>query len=781
MNMYFDDLKNRIDKDWCVVEDRFDAGRVRHYESVLALGTGYMTTRSSFDEGFGDDGQALEYDRIPGNVSLEVIPSKKSRWGTFIQLVQGRHPFWRVGIVNLPFYLGMAVYADGEKLDMEKSKLSGYCRWLDLKTATLYRTFTWETGSGKKLDLLFTRFMNPEQRFACVQECRIRMAAGSADITVESYIDNDVRTNGFDKYVSRCVGYAGENVIYSDITANLGDRVVTVSRMTNSRTRDFRIRKEERRIYSVSEFRLEENEEAAALKVSAEIADVYFERELLLDRGIGMVNANLALGIEKLHLAHTDCWARNWELSDIVIAAEDSEGYNSQLAIRQAIYHLLRGRSKDYRALNCAKGTTSEAYLGSVCWDMEMFFQPFYIYTRPGLARMAPMYRYHILDGARRSAAGMNYPGARYPWQTDRYGDEVCPLFEYADHEIHITADIVIGIWHYFLNTDDKDYLYNCGLEIMIETARYWAARADKVEGRPGCHIYGVMGPDEYKPVSNNNAYTNFTARMNLELVEKVVKMIRADAPDIYEELCRKLSFREEEEIGLFNEIAAGLPIPADKKRNIVWQCDDFETAYAAIDINGLWKDRTQLFGKYAAQEKRYRSKCLKQSDVIALMGVFTGAFTKEQMAASYDYYKPFTIHDSSNSICHGQIVAACLGRAEEAYGAWKKSIDIDFGARPRSSDGVHFANVGGMWQEVVFGFAGLASALNADVLTFNPCLPAEIGEISFKLMWKGSRFEARLTPGELELSNLSGGGTRFAVKGNTGFIQAGGTVKVRY
>ena len=40
-----------------------------------------------------------------------------------------------------------------------------------------------------------------------------------------------------------------------------------------------------------------------------------------------------------------------------------------------------------------------------------------------------------------------------------------------ADHEIHITADIVIGIWHYYLNTLDKDYLYKYGLEIMIETA----------------------------------------------------------------------------------------------------------------------------------------------------------------------------------------------------------------------------------------------------------------------------------------------------------------------
>lgn len=778
--MYFDDLKNHIDRNWCVVENHFDLPKVRHYESVMALGTGYMTTRASFEEGFEDDDQNLEYDRIPGNVSLEVIPSKKSRWGTFIQLVQGRHPFWRVGIVNLPYYLGLVVYADGEKLDMENSQISGYCRWLDMKTATLYRTFRWETGSGKKIDLLFKRFMNPEQRFVCVQECRIKMASGSADIAVKSYLDNDVRTNGFDKYKSRSVSYAGGNVIYSDITANLGDRVVTASKMVTSKTGDFAIRREERRVSSVSGFKLVESEEAQVVKVSVEAADVYFERELLLDKAVEIIETNLEAGIERLHEDHCSHWAKNWEVSDIRIEAADHEGYNSQRAIRQAIYHLFRGRSKDYRALNCAKGTTSEAYLGSVCWDMEMFFQPFYIYTQPALAKMTPMYRHHILDGARRSAASMNYAGARYPWQTDRYGDEVCPLFEYADHEIHITADIVIGIWHYFLNTGDRDYLYNYGLEVMIETARYWTTRVDRIEGRPGYQIYGVMGPDEYKPVSNNNAYTNFTARMNLELVGRVVSMVKADAPETYEKVCEKISFREEE-LELFNEIAAGLPIPMDEERGIVWQCDDFETAYAAINIEGLWKDKTQLFGKYTTQEKRYRSKCLKQSDVIALMGVFTEAFSKEQRAASYDYYKPITIHDSSNSICHNQIVAAGIGRAEEAYEAWKKSMDIDFGERPRSSDGVHFANVGGMWQELVHGFAGLANVLSAEVATFNPCLPPEIKRICFRALWKGQWVNVCITGNEVELENLSGDEITFIVKGKNHTAAAGCTVRAGY
>ncbi len=761
--MYIDGFK--IDPNWCVIEDSFDLSRVRHNESVMALGTGYMTTRSSFDEGFTDDEQNIAYERMPMNVSLEVIPSKKSRWGTFIQLVQGKHPYWNVGIVNLPYYLGMEVYADGERLDMETGKITGYKRWLDMQKATLYRTFVWETKSGKKLDLLFTRFMNPDDRFMCVQTLKVKAVSGGADIVVKSYVDNDVRTNGYDKYTSRSVGFAGDGVIYSDITANLGDRVMTVSRMVSDRADRCAVTREERRIYASQSFSLSEGEEASVLKVSAQVASVYFDADNLLDEGISMVNEAVDKGADALHAAHVAYWANNWSASDIQINAKDDAGYNSQRAIRQSIYHLFRGRSRDPRALNCAKGTTSEMYLGSVCWDMEIFFQPFYIYTQPELAKMTCMYRYNMLDGARRSARSMNYIGARYPWQTDRYGDEVCPLFEYADHEIHISADIVVGLWHYYLNTLDKDYLYNQGLEIIIETARYWTTRVNKIDGRPGYHIYGVMGPDEYKPVSNNNAYTNFVTRENLRLVEIVVNMIKADAPDTYKKLCDKIGFNEKE-IALFNEIADGLPIPKDEERHIVWQCDDFDTAYATIDIEGLWKDKNKLFGSYTTQELRYRAKCLKQSDVIALMGLYTEAFTKEEMVASFEYYNPFTIHDSSNSLCHNAIVAACMGNPELAYANWKKSMDIDFGLRPRSSEGIHFANVGGMWQEIVLGFAGMVNALGAETLTFKPCMPKEISDINFKVCWKGQWVEVSVTYTDVTVKNLSDKAIDFTVHG---------------
>jgi len=756
----------KIDPDWCVIEDEFDVTRVRHNESIMALGTGFLTTRSSFDEGFTDDEQNISYDRKAMNVSLEVVPTKKSRWGTFIPLVQGKHPFWNVGVVNLPYMLGLEVYADGEKLDMEYGKISGYKRWLNMQEATLYRTFTWETKAGKKLNILFKRYMNPDDKFVCVQEVCIKALSGNAEIQLKSYIDNDTRTNGYDKFIKNATGFAADRVIYSDVTGNLEDRIITASRLVCDKTVSHEINGEGRRISSALSFSLKDSEEAKALKISAQAASVYFDREALLDESIKMINASIVKGADKLHSDHIARWEKNWETSDIRIKSNDPEGYNSQRAIRQSVYHLFRARSTDPRALNCAKGSTSEMYLGSVCWDMEIFFQPFYIYTQPALAKMTGLYRYGILDGARRSAKAHNYTGARYPWQTDRYGDEVCSLFEYADHEIHISADIVIGLWHYYLNALDKDYLYNCGLEIILETSRYWTTRADKLKGRPGWHILGVMGPDEYKPITNNNAYTNFVVREALRLASIVVNMCKTDAPEVYNKLKEKIGF-DEKELELFNEIADGLPIPKDENSGIIWQCDDFDTAFCEIDIEGLWKDKNKQFGFYTTQELRYRAKCLKQSDVIALMGLYTEAFTKEEMIASYEYYNPYTIHDSSNSICHNAIVAACMERPDLAYENWLKSVDIDFGLRPRASEGIHFANVGGMWQEIVHGFGGMINALGTETLTFNPCIPEQIMEISFKIIWKGQPISVTIAKDVFKLINLSDKEITFIIKGN--------------
>jgi trehalose/maltose hydrolase-like predicted phosphorylase len=764
--------------DWCITEEGFDVQKNRHYESIFSLGTGFIITRASIEEGFLDDDQSIEYDRRMDNTTLEKSRASKSRWGTFMPVIQAEHPNLRTGIVNLPYYLGLKIAVDGERLDLERSRIQTYRRWLDLRTGTLHRTITWLTEGEKEVRITWRRYMDPEARFACVQEVAI-VSTSSANVCVESLLDNNVRTNGYDKFTYANVAAAGD-LLYSDVITNRENRIVTASQCFYNFPAEQTITPAGRRIYANASFDLPAGETLHALKISFTAADAYYPRDQLLNVAREYIQTSSRTQPEVLYQRHCAVWEQLWRQSDILIQTRDEPGYNSQLAIRAAIFHLLKAKGLDDRALLCPKGCTTEMYYGSAFWDFEIFMLPFYIYTQPDLARTAPVFRYNHLERARTLARAYGYGGAKYPWQSDCEGGETCVPWQYADHQVHISADVVLGLWHYVLATGDQSLLCEMGAEIFIETSRYWLERVDRLPGRPGLHILGVMGPDEYKPITNNNAYTNFVARMNLELAVQVARNMREKMPEAYDRLAEKVGLQEDELVQ-FEQAASQISLPHDNERNIIWQCDDFDSAYAEIDIAGMWKDRTRLFGSYVSQEKRYRSKVIKQADVLALLGVFPSRFTPEQKAASFHYYEPFTIHDSSNSMTHRQMVSADLGWKQMAYESWLRAIDIDFGRMPRAHDGLHYANVGGMWQQVVFGFCGMASALNAEDLSFKPCLPEAFHAIQFQAQWKGQRFRTRVMHGEVEVENCSGADLTVRVESDCYIIPPGGTSRITY
>ena len=139
-----------------------------------------------------------------------------------------------------------------------------------------------------------------------------------------------------------------------------------------------------------------------------------------------------------------------------------------------SIYHLLRSvNPDDSRVAVCAKGYSGEAYFGHFFWDTEVYLLPFYLYTNPELAKKLVEFRIQTLPGAMANAKAYGYPGARYPWESSVSGEEQCPNWQYADHEIHVTADVVHGIWHYYQAAGDIEFLKNA-LPVLKETARYW-------------------------------------------------------------------------------------------------------------------------------------------------------------------------------------------------------------------------------------------------------------------------------------------------------------------
>ena len=77
--------------------------------------------------------------------------------------------------------------------------------------------------------------------------------------------------------------------------------------------------------------------------------------------------------------------------------------------------------------------------------------------------------------------------------------------------------------------TGDQEFLAREGVEILVETARFWADLGFFSVRRDGqfC-IQGVTGPDEYSAVVDNNAYTNLMARENLAAAAECLRAARA-------------------------------------------------------------------------------------------------------------------------------------------------------------------------------------------------------------------------------------------------------------
>jgi kojibiose phosphorylase len=82
--------------------------------------------------------------------------------------------------------------------------------------------------------------------------------------------------------------------------------------------------------------------------------------------------------------------------------------------------------------------------------------------------------------------------------------------------------------------------------------------------------------------------------------------------------------------------------------------------------------------------------------------------------------------------------IAPCkLGRPNDAYRYLKKCIALDLADEPgNTAAGIHAANLGGVWQVVAFGFAGLQ--LGERGLKIEPALPDAWDRLDVPIHYRG-------------------------------------------
>jgi trehalose/maltose hydrolase-like predicted phosphorylase len=447
-------------------------------------------------------------------------------------------------------------------------------------------------------------------------------------------------------------------------------------------------------------------------------------------------------------MAHETAWAERWTCSDIRIEGDEE----AQKALRFATYHLIGAANpEDERVSIGARALTGDSYLGHVFWDTEVYLLPFYILTWPEAARALLMYRYHTLPGARAKAARMGYRGAMYAWESADTGEETTPehIIDLNGRPIqvlcgrqeqHISADVAWAVWQYWRATGDERFLIEAGAEILLETARFWASRAEPGDDA-AFHIRGVIGPDEYHEHIDDNAFTNVMAIWNLQRGLEVAALLRQRWLERWQTLAARLALADPE-MDQWRDVADRMVTGFHRQSGLFEQ---FAGYFGLEDIDlAEYAGRTVPMDVVLGRERTQGSQVLKQADVVALFAMLPDAYDAQVQATNFRYYEPRCGHGSSLSRGLHALVAARLGDVALAERYFRETAAIDLAdTTSGSAGGVHIAALGGLWQAAIFGFAGLS--LHEDGYGFAPHLPAAWRALEFRLYWRGSRVHVRL------------------------------------
>jgi len=379
-----------------------------------------------------------------------------------------------------------------------------------------------------------------------------------------------------------------------------------------------------------------------------------------------------------------------------------------------------------------AKGLSGRAYGGHVFWDMDIFMLPFVAHTDPGTAARLIRYRHAMLPQARRRARQLNLNGALFPWRTIT-GEEASAYYEAGTAQYHIDAAVVLGVAVYLEATGDVGLLWECGVEMAVETARMWSDLG--FYGADGdFHIHMVTGPDEYTALVDDNTYTNLMARFNLVRAIDWLHSMKIEVPELYGDLVNRLGL-DDHEIEEWRRAAAAMYIPFDKSRGIHPQDARF-LEREPWDWNTP-HDRYPLLLHFHPLVI-YRHQVLKQADVVMAILNHPDEFSPAVARADFDFYDPITTGDSSLSPPVQAAVAAMVGFPERALELLRKAAMTDLDNLAGNTDhGVHLAAAGGVWLALVKGFGGFRRRDGKVIV--DPRVPPEWGSLSFSVLVDGS------------------------------------------
>lgn len=395
-----------------------------------------------------------------------------------------------------------------ELIDYEIDKNDIYLQTLNMKNGTLTTKATWKAG---KLKLKGT---------VVVFASRVRKGIGVVRFNLTSNADTVVylesrNTNtpsqlipvSFEDKKSGAVNEAAS--LYKISDSNL-----YLSLSTASQSKSTFIKGKKRFIWAISSLAKSSVKDECLKTAKSELESC---RKLFReDRKDGLSQAQSSLVKE-----HINAWNKIWK-SDIIIEGNAKD----QQSIHSCMYYLLQSIREGMDDSIAPMGLSNTSFNGHIFWDADTWMFPALILQYPEFAKSIVDYRFRTLAGAKENAKRNGFAGAEYAWESGLTGIEANPSIEMVD-ERHITGDVALAQWQYYLFTGDDNWLKERGYPVIKETADYWVSRV-KIRADNTYGILAVIPPDENAGIVDNSVYTNAIAKLNLQIAEMAADKIRA-------------------------------------------------------------------------------------------------------------------------------------------------------------------------------------------------------------------------------------------------------------
>jgi alpha,alpha-trehalose phosphorylase len=706
---------------WHVRETSLSLDRIAQTESLFALSNGHIGLRGNLEEG--------EPHGLPGtylNGFYETWPLPYAETG-FSYPEEGQ------AIVDVTNGKIIRLIVEDEPFDVRYGNLHEHERVLDMRAGTLARAARWTSPAGKQVAVRTTRLVSLTQRGVAAIEYIVEAVDDFVRVTVQSELvtNEDLPDGSRDPRAAALMHNPLAAVRHEPTESG----AVLVHKTRESGLMMAAAMEHDVEVPGRVEVSAEAKEDLArttvicGLRPGQQLRIVKYlaygwssmrSRPALQDQVSGAIDGARYAGWQGLLDAQRKYLDEYWDSADVEVEGDPA----CQQAVRFGLFHVLQSSARAERRAIPGKGLTGTGYDGHAFWDTEGFVLPVLTYTAPSAAADALRWRTSTLGLARARAAELDLAGAAFPWRTI-HGEECSAYWPAGTAAWHVNATIAMAFERYRIVTGDDSLEVDCGLEVLVETARLWFSLGH--HDRHGVwHLDGVTGPDEYTALARDNVFTNLMAVHNLRTA--------AEACERHPEKASALEVTTEE-MASWRDAAGAANIPYDDDLGVHEQCEGFTTLR-----EWNFTDNTAypllLHEPYV---RLYPSQVVKQADLVLAMHWRSHAFTPEQMARNLDYYERRTTRDSSLSACTQAVMCAAVGHLELAHDYAFEAAMIDLrDLHHNTEDGLHMASLAGAWTALVAGFGGLRD--DEGILTLDPHLPDGIDRLCFRLRWRDFR-----------------------------------------